>query len=121
MQETNKIPHLWFLAVDNETEVFVSNFFHFEQPAIGADVSFLQFFGAVDNGRTARPGDAVVVALTKSPDGRNAGLQQEVLSQVRDALFGEHQVWFQGNNVVALFADVFFFQLEKARKILRDN
>ena len=55
------------------------------------------------------PSQSVVVSLLESPDGRDAGLEQEVLCQIGHALLCEHEVWLECDDLVALLSDRLFF------------
>lgn len=55
------------------------------------------------------PSQSVVVSLLESPDGSDAGLEQEVLCQIGHALLCEHEVWLECDDLVALLPDRFFF------------
>ena len=58
------------------------------------------------------PGESIVVCLLAASYGGNASFEQKVLCQIGDALFGEHQVGFHTNDVIALFAHCFFLLLQ---------
>lgn len=112
--------YLWILALGDETEVLVPDFLDFEQAGAGADVRLLQLLGPVDDGRAAGARDAVVVTLADAPDCADAGLQEEMLGDVGDALLGEDDVRLEGDYVVTLASHEFFFQFQHLCEILRE-
>ena len=69
------------------------------------DIRLHKFICTVDNGSSTGPGDPVVVSLADPANGRDAGLHQEVLGKVRHSLLRDHQVWFQGNDLIANLLD----------------
>ena len=61
-----------------------------------------------------QPGDTVVVRLADASDGADARLDEEVLSEIGDALFGDEQVGLELDDVVADALDVLLLELKNA-------
>ena len=68
----------------------------------------------MDDGGAGGAGDAVVVGLAQAPNGRDAGLGQEVHGQVAKALLRDHQVRFVLGDLRALPLYVILFQLQQS-------
>jgi hypothetical protein len=107
----------WVFAFGDVAEVLVAQLFDLEEAGARAHVGLLQLFGAVGDGGAASARHAVVVGLAQAAHGTDSRLEQEVLGQVGDALFGEDHVGLEGDQVVALAADVLFFELQQSSEI----
>ena len=64
------------------------------------------------------PSNAVVVRLPHTADSGDVVLDKEVLGKIRDALFRDDEVGFQGNDVVADLLDILLLNLQEASKVL---
>merc|ERR1711990_81788 len=107
----------WVLALLNEGEVLVSNLPDLKETSPSSNVLLSDLICPVDDCRPAGASNPQVVRLSQSPDRRDACFVEEVLSQVRDALLGDHQVWLEGGDLVTDLLDVCLLLLQDLAEV----
>ena len=74
----------------------------------------MEVVDAIDDGCAGSACDAIVVGFANSAESGDVVFDEEVLSQIRNTLFGDDEVGFESEDGVAHALDLFFFNLEDA-------
>lgn len=99
-------------ALDEEGEVVVADFADVEQSALCSDIGFLDLFGSVDNFGAGYSGDSDVVGFSDTADAGDVAFEEEVLGEVGYTFFGDDDIGFPLEDVVAHEGDLFHFLFE---------
>mmetsp|Transcript_5819 Transcript_5819/g.8562 ORF Transcript_5819/g.8562 Transcript_5819/m.8562 type:complete len:288 (+) Transcript_5819:801-1664(+) len=98
--------------------IFFANLTHFKQPTFGPNIALLDFICPRDNCCTSCPAHAIIISFTQTTKCSNIRLGKEMLSQIRDPLLGNDNIWLEGNNFGTHVFYVFFLHPQNGVPII---
>jgi len=96
----------WVLALNKIGEIVITNFPDIKKTAFSPNIWLLNFLRSIDNFSTWDSGYSDVVCFSYSSDTWNVSFEEEMLSQIREALLSDNNIRFPLQDVIAHHCDL---------------
>ena len=80
--EIDVFTYFWVTALRYKSEIFVTNFLHFEQASSSSNIFFANFIGSGAHGATTRASDAIVIRFADTSNSCYIRFRKEILSKI---------------------------------------